>query len=194
MGGYNSIPQLQMPQMESPLDSAAKATSVVSMLQQQKMQGLQLKDQEAMTAAMHDWDGKDLENLVPLVVKHGASANAVVGLKQKILENKKTLSQMAKDDAETGKNNLETLLKKNDAVLGSLNTLDQVPDAQLGQALIAESGRTRTSRDDGPAARADGAAARAARPGDDAAAAQPDEEVAAIELAAVRAGEGPGHD
>ena len=96
----------------------------------------QIKDQQAATAAMNEWDGKSLDDLPHLVLKHGGSSNVVFGVKDKIDAQKAKLSQIAKDDAETGSKKLDTLAKKNDMVLGALQSVNQVPDEVLGQTLL----------------------------------------------------------
>jgi hypothetical protein len=101
---------------------------------QQKQQ--QLSDQKAMTTAMTQWDGKDVNDLIPLVMKNGASANAVMGLKQKVLEQQNTYSEIAKNDAAAGTSNIDTQLKKNNLVAGAFSTVMQTPDAQLPQAVV----------------------------------------------------------
>jgi hypothetical protein len=100
---------------------------------EQKQQ--QLKDQQAMSSAMQNWDGKDVNSLVPLVIKQGASANAVMGLKSKILEQQQAYSKMASDDATTGSKNIETLKNKNDMLAGRLSTVLTLPDEQLPHAI-----------------------------------------------------------
>lgn len=92
---------------------------------QQKQQGI--ADQQAMTAAMHEWDGKNVDELPSLILKHNGSANAVFSVKQQILASKEKLSAIAKDDAETGAKNLDTLAKKNDLLLGKLQTVTDGP-------------------------------------------------------------------
>lgn len=147
------LPALDIRPPENPLDQYAKALSVSSMLQGQKTQQLQqtalsqenqqreqaLNDQKAMTSAMQEWDGKSYNDLVPLVVKHGGSAQAVIGLKGKVLEQQEKFSNIAKNDAETGAKNIETLGKQNDMLLGHIDAVagtdekgnPNVPDEQL---------------------------------------------------------------
>lgn len=100
---------------------------------QEKQQ--QLKDQQAVTTAMQQWDGKDYNQLYPLVLKNGGSGQAVIGLQQKAMEKQKAVAEMAKSDSETGKNQVETLIKKHDIVSGALSTVMQAPDDQLPAAL-----------------------------------------------------------
>ena len=136
-------------QQPGPMDEFAKIQQLKSLLgeqqvQQQQIQAgqlenqqrqLALKDNQAMTAAMQDWDGKDISALPPLIIKHGGSAMAVMGMRQKVLESQEKASAIAKDDAQTGQTNTDTLIKKHDQIVGALHSLDDVPDDQLHDAI-----------------------------------------------------------
>jgi hypothetical protein len=144
MGSYG-LPALAIKPPEQPdlLGNIGKVEQLKSMVQQGQLGQVQvqqqqqaLKDQQAATNAMHDWDGKDIQQLPTLMLKHGASATAVIGMKQHIVDQQAKLSNIAKDDAETGKNQIATLAATNNIALGQLKTLDDVPDAQLGQATM----------------------------------------------------------
>jgi hypothetical protein len=127
--------ETQMQEQEAPLRQQALQQQVQSGqigLQQQQQA---LKDQQAATAAMHEWDGSKLEDLAPLMIKNGASATAVMSLKKQALEQREKYSSIAKDDAATGASNIATMMKKNDMVSGALSTVMQAPDEQLPQAL-----------------------------------------------------------
>src|SRR5262249_30918949 len=89
------------------LRALQQQTQGMQLENQQRQQSLQ--DNQAMTAAMQNWDGKDLDELPSLILKHGGSANAVFSTKQQIIAQKEKLSQIAKDDAETGKNQLANM-------------------------------------------------------------------------------------
>jgi hypothetical protein len=131
------LPALDVRPPEDPLSQYAKALSVQSMIGQQKTQQLQqtgmqqenqqreqsLNDQKAMTNAMQEWDGKSYNDLAPLVVKHGGSAQAVIGLKGKVLEQQEKYSKIAEQDATTGSKNIETLGKQNDMLLGHIDAV-----------------------------------------------------------------------
>lgn len=146
------LPALDIKPPENPLDQYAKALSVQSMISGQKTQQLQqqglqqenqmreqqIADQKAQTNAMQEWDGKSLNDLVPLVVKHGGSAQAVIGLKSKILEQQEKYSNIAKNDAETGSKNIETLSKQNDMLAGHIDAVKDVPDEDLVSAVNRE--------------------------------------------------------
>jgi hypothetical protein len=131
----NAQQQNQLTQQEAPLRLQQLQQGVQSSGLQVQQQQIALKDQQAMTTAMNQWDGKSIDDLAPLVLKNGGSATAVMGLKQKSLEMRQKYSEIAKDDAATGASNIATLKNKNDMVSGALSTVLQVPDAQLPQAL-----------------------------------------------------------
>lgn len=129
-------------QSEDPLAAYGKVASLQGMLQQRQSQTLQLqqqqqalKDQQATTAAMKSWDGKSYDDLSQSVLKNGGSANAALTIAQHGQQIKKTASDIAKDDAETGKTNLATTIEKNNQVLGAIDAAKGVPDDQLGQHL-----------------------------------------------------------
>lgn len=103
---------------------------------QQKQQDL--KDKQAGTAALSEWDGKDYNDIIPLAVKHGASATAVLGLRKNILDQQTQVATAARDNAQAASDNITASIKRNDLVTGALSSLldpKQVPDAALPQAL-----------------------------------------------------------
>lgn len=150
MGSFPSA-ALQVHPGENPLDAYAKAISVRSMLQgqqlqQQQIQGAglenqirqqQLNDVQATTQAMRDWDGKNYDQLYPLIIKHGGSAQAVMGLKNTVAGYQEKISTIAKNDSETQAKNLDTLVKRHDQALGALQaaTDESVPDDQLATSI-----------------------------------------------------------
>lgn len=103
--------------------------------QQNQIRAVQLKDTQAMTAAMQQWDGKDFNSLIPLVVKNGGSAQAVMSLKNNALKMQQTYSQIAASDAATGAKNLQAIKDKHDMVAGAVGNLLNLPDDQLAQGL-----------------------------------------------------------
>jgi hypothetical protein len=131
----NMRQQSQMQQQEAPLRMQALQQQTQLGAGQVQQQQQAIADQKAMTASMNQWDGKNIDDLLPLVLKNGGSATAVMGLKQKSLEMKEKYSQIAKDDAATGASNIATMRAKNDQVSGALATVLQAPDDQLPQAL-----------------------------------------------------------
>lgn len=137
---YGRLLQLQNMQQSAPLQRQEMQQNVQAGQLENQQRQIQLKDQQAMTAAMQQWDGKNLDDLPPLILKNGGSATAVMGLKQKALAMKQQYATIAKDDATTGAQNLETMKGKNDLIAGALSPLldpQQTPDAQLPQAVTA---------------------------------------------------------
>ena len=142
VGNLTRIQQLRGLQQQQ--QQSAAMAPIQQQLGQQAVQGGQLelqqkqqalKDQQAMTASMQQWDGKSIDDLAPLVIKNGGSASAVMGLKAKSLEMKAQYSKIAADDATTGSKQIDTLMQKNDLVAGAMGTVLQQPDDQLPQAL-----------------------------------------------------------
>jgi hypothetical protein len=121
----------------APLQHQALQQQVQAGQLENQQRQTQLNDQQAMTKAMQSWDGKSLDDLTPLVVKNGGSAQAVMGLKAKALEMKEKYSQIAKTDAETGASNIATLMKKNDVISGAFSTVLQSPDETLPQSIVS---------------------------------------------------------
>jgi hypothetical protein len=89
---------------------------------------LALQDQQAQTAAMHQWDGKSLDDLPGLILKNGGSANAVFGARNQILSQKTALTKL---DTDT----LANTAKKNDMLLGKLQSVTAGDDQGLSQRL-----------------------------------------------------------
>lgn len=109
---------------------------------QERQQGvqktqIQLQDEQAMTAAMKSWNGKDPDSLAQAVTDNGGSANARLGIEQHFLNLRKTYSDIAKQDAETGQKNLETIKGKYDLLQGSLDNVRQLPDEKIAQGANA---------------------------------------------------------
>src|SRR6185503_6039298 len=96
-------------------------------IQQQQQQ---LKDQQAATAALQQWDGKDVEAIPGLILKNGGSAQAVFGAKKQILDQKTAITKL---DTDT----LTNTAQKNDLLLGSLQAALGGPDEGLGQRVQA---------------------------------------------------------
>lgn len=137
-GRLLQLKQMQQQQQEFPLRMQALQQQTQLGAGQVQQQQIQLKDQQAMTAAMQSWDGKDVNALVPLVIKNGASAGAVMGLKKNILDQQTQIATAAKDNGQAAEANVQATMKKNDLITGALSPLvdpKQVPDAQLPQTL-----------------------------------------------------------
>jgi hypothetical protein len=135
LGNFQKLLAIKNEQTMAPLrqQEAQQNVQTGALEVQQKQQ--QLKDQQAITAAMQEWDGKDYNALYPLVTKNGGSGTAVIGLKQKALEQQKSLSEIAEKDATTGSKNIETMKQKNDMVAGALSTVMSQPDESIAQSL-----------------------------------------------------------
>jgi hypothetical protein len=97
---YGRLMQLKNQMALQPLQQQAAQqqvqTGAVDLQQKQQ----QFKDQQAMTAAMQGWDGKDYNDLIPLVQKNGGSAQAVIGLKGHILDQQSKIAEAAKNNAQ----------------------------------------------------------------------------------------------
>lgn len=145
-------------QQENPLDQYARLLQLKNMQtmqpiqQQAAQQQLQagqldvqqkqqaLKDQQAITSSMQNWDGKDYNDLYPLMLKNGASGTAVLGLKQKVLEQQQAISTTLKNNAEAGQAQMTAMKAKGDLLDGALSPLidpKQTPDEKLPTAIAA---------------------------------------------------------
>lgn len=103
---------------------------------QQKQQ--QLADQKAITAAMGEWDGKDYNNIYPLILKNGGSGTAVMGLKKSVLDQQQAIATTAKNNAQASQAQMAADKQRGDLLDGALTPLldpKQTPDEQLPQAL-----------------------------------------------------------
>lgn len=110
-------------------------SSTIDLQQKQQAQ----KDQQATTAAMGAWDGKDFGKLSHLILENGGSGNAVNQVQKTEAEQRKQASDQAHTDALTGQATVETQMKKNDMISGPLGVLvdpKQTPDAQLPQMIM----------------------------------------------------------
>lgn len=132
------------PEQQNPLDQFARIQQIrggQQQLQQGQIQTQMLQqqqhDQQAMTSAMQQWDGKDMNDLPKLIIKNGGSAQAVFGARKQLLDQQKMYSDIAASDATTGSKNLETLKGKNDLVAGKIGALASMPDEQLPGAIAS---------------------------------------------------------
>lgn len=150
----SSIPlpalDIRPPQQPDPLGAFQKLMALKSLGQQQQIQQQtiqtnqqeqqlrqqQIADQQATRAAMKNWDGKDYDALASSVLKNGGSANAATAITQHGLTIKKTVSDIAKQDAETGSKNLETFIGSHKAIGDALEGIEKVPDDQIHQKAI----------------------------------------------------------
>lgn len=125
MGGF---PALMIKQPESPVQQLAGAQQVVSQGLQIQQEQQQIRDQHAMTVAMKNWDGKDVNQLPMLVLKSGGSGQAAMGMAKNTLAIKAQTSEIAKNDSITGQNNAETAIKFHDEVRGRLLNIVSTKD------------------------------------------------------------------
>lgn len=141
MGGVTiAVPPMHLDQQQQPnlLQMAAQVYGLKNQQQEGQALALQiqqqqqaLKDQNAATAAIKAWDGKDPEALRKGIIDNGGSANAAFAAQQHLLGIKEQASKIAADDATTGAKNIETLKGKSDAIAGAVNGLKSLPDEQL---------------------------------------------------------------
>lgn len=80
--------------------------------------------------------GPDYNDLVPLAIKNGASINAIMGLRQHVLEMQSTASTIVKNDAQAGTAQLEQVKSRNGQVADGLGTVLSSSDKELPQALL----------------------------------------------------------
>lgn len=84
--------------------------------QENQVRQIQLNDQQAMSSAMRQWDGKDPNDLPGLVVKAGGSANAVLGLRNSILDYQTKAATLTSDQ-------IKNINDQNDLIDGHLEAV-----------------------------------------------------------------------
>lgn len=140
MGSY-PLPALAVQPPQSPLEQYGKVASLADLAQRRQLlqgqaqlqqgdiqlQQQKIQDQNAMTAAIKQWDGGDMHALPDLVKKNGGSANAVLGLQSNLLEYDKGLAQKTEAD-------LKNEATKNDMIAGHIDTIKGLPPEQQPQA------------------------------------------------------------
>lgn len=125
--GSIPLPALAVNPPPNPLDQYSKVLQLQALTQENRQRQLALSDQQAASDAMHEWDGKDINDLPSLLLKHGGSANAVFGMKNQILGYQKNLQEMTKDQ-------LANEATKNDVIAGHIQTVMDQPEEQQPQA------------------------------------------------------------
>lgn len=146
MGGYGAFPALSIEQPKDPLTQVAQVMGIRQAAQQQELGGLQIQeeqqriaDQHALTTAMASWDGKNYTDIPALVTKAGGSGAARMAATNSILDIRAKASDIAKSDAITNSNNVETQAKLNDQYRGRvLNIIGIGDDAKRQAAWDAE--------------------------------------------------------
>lgn len=96
---------------------------VEGLQQENQLRSIQLNDANAASQAMHEWDGKDINDLPGLYLKHGASANAILSLKSGIVDQQ---SKLAALDEKT----LANLKNKHDNIAGAMDNIASITDPQ----------------------------------------------------------------
>lgn len=128
------LPALDVRPPADPLESVGRLMALKSMMgqqqvQQQQVQGAQLEnqqrqvalnDQQATTAAMKAWDGKDINELPSLILKNGGSSTAVFGAKNQI-------TTLTKNAAEADGAVLKNQADRNDMIAGHLENVKSAP-------------------------------------------------------------------
>jgi hypothetical protein len=142
------LPALDVRPPTDPLTEYAKVMGIKSMMQQQQQntqlmpgqlqqqqqqitatgqenqqRDIQLRDQQAQTKALQEWDGKDVDQLPGLLLKHGGSATAVFGMKNQLVDEKTKLATLDKDT-------LDNQAKRNDLISGHLEAVKSAPTDQ----------------------------------------------------------------
>lgn len=129
---YARALQLKQQIANAPLQQQAMQQQVQAGAQENQQRQQAIDDQKATTDAMRSWDGKSMDDLPGLLLKHGASATAVFGMKDNILKQKTALNTL---DESTFKLNQG----KNDQLLGKLQAVtggdDTTLPARLSQAV-----------------------------------------------------------
>ena len=85
----------------------------------------------AVTSSLPNYD-----ELIDLAKKNGASFSAIKGLQTAVLDMEDKASTIAKNDAQTGQANANTLKVKNGMVIEALSGAMSAPDAQLPQQIL----------------------------------------------------------
>lgn len=118
---------------------------------------IQLKDQQAMSAAMQQWGQSkpapaggaaqgapsasstmpNYDDLVELAKKNGASFNAIKGLQTSILDMRAKAATIAKDDAQTGASNATAMKTKNGMIVDAMTGVMNLPDEQIAPGLLS---------------------------------------------------------
>lgn len=90
----------------------------------------QLKDQQAMTAAMHQWDGKDFDQLPELMRQNGISGPGYINAMNSVLARKQQIATLDKTQ-------LENMASHHDAALSVIDGWKSLPDEQLSQGVMS---------------------------------------------------------
>jgi predicted lactoylglutathione lyase len=137
-------------QQPDPMGDVSKLMALKSMMTQQASQQQelqirqqQIKDTQARTAAMKGLDPNSAsyyDDLAKKTLENGGSADAATAIQQHGLTIKKTVSDIAKQDSETGSKNLETFTKKFQFIGDQLGEEKDIPDNQLHDWALSKVG------------------------------------------------------
>jgi len=153
---YTRLMALKQQQQDAPLRQQALQQQVQSGQLDIQSKQLEMKDQQAMQAAVQQWgkpkaapsDGApapaasatpqsgtasmpSYEDLYDLAKTNGASYKTLQGIQKTILDTKEKAAAIAKDDAQTGLDNAGALIKKNGAIVDALTGVINAPDNEL---------------------------------------------------------------
>jgi len=114
------------PITNNPLEEYGRAVQLKGALQQQQIQTQQLKDQQALTAAMKDWDPSsgDYGSLVKSTLANGGSGNAALQIQQHAIDVQKQREQLTQEQRDNYVKNAKSF---GDLLQG----VENVPDEQL---------------------------------------------------------------
>jgi hypothetical protein len=139
MGGSIPLPALnvQAPPQQNLMGSMSQLLGMKAQQQEIQQRQVALQNQQAMTAAMKNADPSSptfYDDLSKGVLQNGGTADAALAIQQHGLTIRKTMSDIAAQDATTGSKNLETFIGKHKAVGDALEGIEQIPDEQLHDA------------------------------------------------------------
>jgi hypothetical protein len=136
LGNFQKLLAIKQQQAMAPLQQQEAKQNIQSGAIEVQAKQQQLKDQQAMTAAMQGWDGKDYDSLVQGAIKNGASANTVMQIRKTSMEAQKGYSEIVKNNAAAGADQISTMMKKNDVVAGAISSVLAQPDEALPNSLM----------------------------------------------------------
>lgn len=110
------------------LEQQQQQTQAGAMQLQQQQQAI--KDQQAMTDAWKQWDGKDPNQLPQLVVNNGGSGQAAQQTVQHVIDVRQKAAQTAKDDAAANTDNATAKQKEADQYRGRTMAIVAAPADQ----------------------------------------------------------------
>ncbi|MFI5056896.1 MAG: hypothetical protein ACHQLQ_01815 [Candidatus Acidiferrales bacterium] len=135
------FPALMIKSPESPIEQLGGVMQLKGAMQQQQLTGLEVQrqqqdiaDQHALTTAMAGWNGQNYTDIPGLVKQAGGSGKAQIQANNAILDIRTKASDIAKNDAITNSNNVETLAKQNDAYRGRVINIVGIGDPAQRQA------------------------------------------------------------